>query len=167
MLVRTSAARFSCSEMSSSRRFEDASLPAIFALITARADSQAAASASFAERRSLARSLSSSLRCIRSDRLPDAAYSASRSAFAFSSAIFASSYSASIDEERSCNRSSVVIQAEISRMRRSSRRSRYCFAFSDCSFSGPTCNSSSSILSWMRKRFSSVRSRRRSASSLR
>ena len=48
-----------------------------------------------------------------------------------------------------------------------SRRTRYFFATSACSFSGPTWSSSSSTLSFMRTRFSSVLSSLRSASSLR
>ena len=61
----------------------------------------------------------------------------------------------------------VASQAEISLERNSSRRTRYFFAFSDCSFKGPTWSSSSSILSLMRRRFSCVFSSLRSASSLR
>ena len=58
-------------------------------------------------------------------------------------------------------------QTEISSVRSSSRRIRYFFAFSACERSGPTCSSSSAILSLMRTRFSSVRSSLRSVSSLR
>ena len=79
--------------MSSMRRAALSRVLSMFARMTAEADSHSAAALSSAERRSRARSVSTSFWCMRSVMLPDEAYSASRLARAFSRFFVTCSYS--------------------------------------------------------------------------